>query len=230
MWVARGTMEKKGPEARWRKVQSCGGRATVGARAKGGSQNPLGFDGGENRRRIERLREKKKDGETEGEGWTERLRDPGAVVEPPLGVHVDAAKARRGQQPLDAVGEVGRAGGGVLDLVHGSGEAIEVVDGVVAAGNGADGGDSGVLVAGDDEDGGGFLRIHRVFPRLEEFSGRKRLVDAQRRRSVGSSVWCVRVWCVRSACVAEKRWGAEEETRRLWEKDRESPARIPLRF
>ncbi|KAM1578384.1 hypothetical protein ACFX1Z_039942 [Malus domestica] len=137
--------------------------------------------GGENWRRIERLREKKKDGETEGEGWTERLRDPGAVVEPPLGVHVDAAKARRGQQLLEAVGEVGGARGGVLDLVHGSGEAIEVVDGAVAARNGADGGDSGVPVAGDDEDG-------------------------------------------------EKRWGAEEETRRLWEKDRESPARIPLRF
>ncbi|KAM1114175.1 hypothetical protein ACFX15_046110 [Malus domestica] len=93
------------------------------------------------------------DGETEGEGWTERLRDPGAVVEPSLGVHVDAAKARRGQQLLDAVGEVGGAGGGVLDLVHGSGEAIEVVDGAVAAGNGADGGDSGVPMAGDDEDG-----------------------------------------------------------------------------
>jgi len=43
------------------------------------------------------------------------------------------------------------------NLVHGFGEAIEVVDGVVSV-NDVDGGNIGVPVAGDDENGGGWRR------------------------------------------------------------------------
>lgn len=104
--------------------------------------------------------------------------DPCAVVEAAFLVDVDPVEAGRGEELLDPVGEPGRPGGRVLEPVHGFGEAVEVVDGVVLGGDGVDGGDGGVPVAGDDEDGVGFLGEPVLLPGLEEMSGGYGLVDA----------------------------------------------------
>lgn len=90
--------------------------------------------------------------------------DPGAVVEAAFGIDINAWEAGGGEEILDTAGEVGGARGGVLELVHGLGEAVEVVDGVVAAGDGVDGGDRRLPVAGDDENGIGFVWIHVLLP------------------------------------------------------------------
>ena len=39
MWIARGTGERKGPEARWTVLQPSGARVRVGGRAKGGGES-----------------------------------------------------------------------------------------------------------------------------------------------------------------------------------------------
>lgn len=86
------------------------------------------------------------------------------MVKATFDIDINAWEAGGSEEVLDAAGEVGGARSGVLELVHGLGEAVEVVDGVVGAGDGVDGGDRRLPVAGDDENGIGFVWIHVLLP------------------------------------------------------------------
>ena len=53
--------------------------------------------------------------------------------------------------------------GNRTDLVHGFGEAVEIIDGFVP-GDDVDGGFSGLPMSGDDENGSGSLLHNRLLP------------------------------------------------------------------
>lgn len=71
-------------------------------------------------------------------------------------------------------------GGSKTNLVHGFGEAIEVVDGVVGGVDNINGGNSGVPMARDDENGSGSVWEHFLLPRLQKLPRLYRLVYRQR--------------------------------------------------
>jgi hypothetical protein len=84
-----------------------------------------------------------------GGGEHPHQRAPGAVVDPAV-----AAPDRepRADEPLDAVGQLRRAGGRVAQLVHEGREAVEVVDELVVVARATDRDGRVLPVRGDRED------------------------------------------------------------------------------
>lgn len=113
--------------------------------------------------------------------------DPGTMVEASLLVLTDGAEAGGLEEVADAAGDEGGPGGRVLEAVHGLGEAVEVVDGVVGAVDDVDLGGARVPVAGDDEDGAGpDAGQHLGAPGLEEVARLQRLIDGESGRAMGN--------------------------------------------
>nr|ACN31223.1 unknown [Zea mays] len=116
----------------------------------------------------------------------EHQRHPGAVVEPAAVVLLHGAEPGLLQEIYGPQGQVRSARSRVLELVHGLGKAIEVVDGVVAAADDVDRRRGRLPVSRDDEDGarGLVARDLRRHPRLEEVPRRDIVVDGERGRAV----------------------------------------------
>ena len=71
-----------------------------------------------------------------------------------------------------------KGNGGTTDLIHGFGEAVEIIDSVVL-GDDVDGGFVGLPVGRNHKNGSGPLPHDLLLPWLEKVPGRQRFVDRE---------------------------------------------------